>query len=1010
MNYECGQIIGGFKVIDVSPLPELNATGLWVKHEKTGMEVFHIFCDDEENLFAFAFKTPSFNSTGVAHILEHSVLCGSKNFPLKDPFLQLSNQSVKTFLNAMTFSDKTVYPASTMVESDYFNLMAVYGDAVFFPLLQKWTFDQEAHRVEFGSDENLQISGVVYNEMKGNYSSFEGIVCDWSVRSLLQGTAYGVDSGGDPLEIPDLTYEQFVDFHKIHYHPSNCRLFLYGNIPLEKQLEFIQTKFLTYFEKNNLEKPFVSPNEITVGEPEIFDAPKTLTIKAPASDNETGSTVLLNWRVGDGDDGIETMELLFLSEILMGHDGSPLNVALLNSNLGEDISPASGISGEMKYSCFSVGLRGMKSADASKLEKLILDVLADLCKNGIPQNEIDSALLAAEFSNREVRRRPNGPFSLTLMRRSLRGWLHGKRPEETLINSRLFDVVKKRVLSDKNYLTTLIQKFFINNVQRTTLVVEPDSEFDEKRNLLEKKRIDSLFDGKSENEKAQIKEKIKQNQKELNIFQEKEEKSETLALIPHLKPKDLNSVINKIDMQKTQENNVVIFSHEDCTNDIAYVEVGFPVDVLEPADYRFLTFLSDCITSIGFDGKTWAEASAYCASVCGGISCDVHASSGVTWLKDSEYSEKKETEKYFDRSWIFFKIKMLNEKIEESIKILFSLINTGDFNDTQRLKTLLNESLHYVIDTVAPAGNHYASLRAKCKMNRYCAIDEILSGLTQLYILQDFIEMDLTELSKELVRVRDILIHSGAVVNITGTKVGIEKTKEALLPFISSMGELKPEFECRDEDFYNLTEIEDYSKEKTNKEVFVGNMQVGFAAMSTKASVPYTKFEACETVFAHWLKSSLLWEQIRTIGGAYGAFAYLDSSNLFSFASYRDPKPLETLDVFIDCLKRAKDFDFDESVVEKAITGSYSKIMQPLSPAARGSTGFFRQLYGIKDSDRQKRLEMILSINSKDLHETAVRMCNSFEKQSQNDDSFVYKAIISSKSINYTGKTVELPL
>ncbi|MBO7613171.1 MAG: insulinase family protein, partial [Treponema sp.] len=352
------EVICGFKVLDRSSVPEMNGEGVWLKHKKTGMEVYHLCCDDEENLFSFAFKTPPADSTGVAHVIEHSVLCGSKHFPLKDPFLQLANQSVKTFLNAMTFPDKTVYPASSMIEADYFNLMAVYGDAVFFPLLEEWTFAQEAHHLEYDENGKLCIKGVVYNEMKGNYSSFDGIAADHSIRSLLQGTSYAVDSGGDPDFIPDLTYEQFKKFHETYYSPANCRLFLYGNIPLEKQLAFIEERFLKPFEADQAKMDEIKKrvSGISVGKLVHFAEPKTLTVTAPAGSEGKGETVLINWMTGSGSDAVESMESAFLSEILLGHDAAPLSRVLVESRLGEDISPCTGLETELAYTCFTVGL------------------------------------------------------------------------------------------------------------------------------------------------------------------------------------------------------------------------------------------------------------------------------------------------------------------------------------------------------------------------------------------------------------------------------------------------------------------------------------------------------------------------------------------------------------------------------------------------------------------------------------------------------------------------------
>ncbi|ULQ60315.1 insulinase family protein [Brucepastera parasyntrophica] len=467
-----GSEIHGFEITDIQELPEMNARGISARHTVTGLEVYHILNSDEENFFSYAFMTPSSDSSGTPHILEHSVLCGSKNYPLKDPFLVLVRQSVKTFLNAMTFSDKTVYPASSMVESDYFNLMSVYGDAVFFPGLEEWVFRQEGHRFEIDeASGKVSIQGVVFNEMKGNYSSFDSIAGDWSLKSLLMGTPYMHDSGGDPAEIPALTYEQFKDFHRKYYHPVNCRVFLCGNISTEKQLELLNERFLRHF----------TPAEKPVFEsiPQSFDQPRKFEIPAPA---ETGqdpekTTVLLNWLLPDATDPVAILEASLLTEILMGHDGSPLNRVLLESGLGEDIAPASGLETEIKHMCFSIGLRGVHTRNTARVESTILETLAELEKNGMPEKDIQAAVRSIDFSNREVRR-SGGPFALALMRRSLRGWIHGFGPSHTLRFIPAFEEVKRRIDGNPSYITDLLRKWLVGNKHRAVVVVYPDQNWE----------------------------------------------------------------------------------------------------------------------------------------------------------------------------------------------------------------------------------------------------------------------------------------------------------------------------------------------------------------------------------------------------------------------------------------------------------------------------------------------------------------------------------------------------
>ncbi|MGL4986541.1 MAG: insulinase family protein, partial [Treponemataceae bacterium] len=564
-----------FKVISVSDLPELKAKGIFLCHAITGMEIYHIHNDDAENLFSFAFKTPPQTSSGVAHILEHSVLCGSKNYPIKDPFIQLSSQSVKTFLNAMTFPDKTVYPASSMIEADYFNLFAVYGDAVFFPLLDEKIFMQEAYHLEIDENNQQCFQGVVYNEMKGNYSNLESIANDWTYRALLEGTPYQEDSGGDPECIPELTYEQFRNFHKQFYHPSNCRLFLCGNISTEKQIDFLEEKFLKHFTKkeNPCEDiPFAKP----------FSEPKEISVPAPCSSEDKDATALICWAISDTTDGISMMEAIFLSEILLGHDASPMNQALLECGLGEDIAPASGLETELKQGCFAVGLRGIKMQNAKKLEKIVLNVLQDIYQKGVSQDDLDAAIIALDFSNREIRR-SSGPFSLILMRRALKGWLHGKHPEDTLINSRLFEQVKENLKNDKTYLQKLIKKLFIDNNHRVLLTVYPDKDYEKNfaqktLKLIEKMNVPS--------------ETIKKNHADLQNFQQTEDNPEVIALIPHLKPSDLSSDVDCIHSDYLEQNNVPILCNKELTNGITYFLLALPVDILDSSDFSYLPLFS----------------------------------------------------------------------------------------------------------------------------------------------------------------------------------------------------------------------------------------------------------------------------------------------------------------------------------------------------------------------------------------------------------------------------------
>jgi Zn-dependent M16 (insulinase) family peptidase len=349
-----GEHVAGFEILDIVELEELKAKGIWARHI-SGAELFHVLNDDSENLFSFAFTTPPEDSTGVAHILEHSVLCGSEHYPLKDAFLVLAQGSLQTFLNAWTFPDKTIYPASSVNEKDYFNLMAVFGDAVFRPLLSEWTFMQEGHRLESAggspATEKFNCTGVVYNEMKGAYSSMDTYAGLWSVKAVMPGTPYAFESGGDPECIPDLSREDLLRFHQTRYSPGNCRIFLAGNLDTEKQLAFLNDTVLAGLPAGS-PLPYIKKTE-------RWTLPKTFRIPCPGGAEEKKPQVFLSWLCSDSTDTVETTALSCLAEILLGHDGSPLTRSLIESGLGEDISPSSGFEGELRETVFCAGLRGV---------------------------------------------------------------------------------------------------------------------------------------------------------------------------------------------------------------------------------------------------------------------------------------------------------------------------------------------------------------------------------------------------------------------------------------------------------------------------------------------------------------------------------------------------------------------------------------------------------------------------------------------------------------------------
>lgn len=1017
----------GFTVLDITPIPDFDSLGIWLRHEATGLEIFHMLNDDEENLFSFVFKTSPEDSTGAAHILEHSVLCGSKNYPLKDPFIRLGNQSVKTFLNAMTFPDKTAYPASSLIEADYFNLMAVYGDAVFFPLLKKEIFLQEAHRLEIDEQGKISIQGVVYNEMKGNYSSFESIVSDWTIRSILPNTAYAYDAGGDPSYIPNLTYEQFLNFHKKYYAPSNCRLFLYGNIDTKKQLDFLNERFLqdTSFKNEPFARLLASQSDFdsfTATEVKPFTSPVECKVEGPSLSTEnsaenSGPTVLFSWLIGETHDPVQFMEAVLISQILLGHDGSPLSKALIDCRLGEDIAPNSGVESELRYLIFSVGLREMKEGKEGELEKVIMGTIRTLIKNGISQEDIDAAIMAVDFADREIKR-SHGPYSLTLMRRCLRGWLNGAHPAKTIFNRTAFQKIKEKIASDSTYLQKLLRLLFVDNRHMVCLTVTPEVGYEQKMKEQYEKQIEALTFGKK---KEDLEKTIRNQMETLQKYQSSSDTEELCARLPHIHPKDLDSTIDIIHTERTTVRTIPSFVHRQSVNGIVYAEIGFPCDTFSPSDFPLLPFFTTVMVNTGFNGMNWAEAASYTARISGSLDSSLFTSSETYEFaqkcgilgKDGTIllTDEKRTEALYSydpvcgRSWIFFRVKMLNEKTDNALDMFLSCITGADFTDTERLSDLLKEYRNDLDSSIIPAGNSYALSRTTCTATRSKAIEEIWNGLSQLYFIHDLCSVDISSIQAKLEAIKAQMLGSGAVINIICEDQMVQpvqscfsKVLEKYLPSLTAPN--KP-FSCKDEDFYFLTQIDNNASK--DKELIVLQTQVGFASCSV-FTPPSTIVESVYmSLAAHWMTNGVLWEKIRTIGGAYGAYAFPDMmERTFSFATYRDPKPEKSVDTWIKELDKASEVLIDDITMERIITGSYSKEIQPRTPSGKGSAGFMRALYGISDEARSEKLKTLLHATPIDIQKSLKYLSNLLLKRKI--------VIIFNKSLERTGKIIALPL
>jgi len=938
----------GFETLSVDPLEEYRGTGIFLRHLSTGAEVYKVEAEDSENLFSFAFRTPPSNHSGVPHILEHSVLCGSEHYPLKDPFLVLLKGSAHTFLNAMTYPDKTVYPAASTVKADFINLMRVYGDAVFFPLLKKEAFEQEGHRLEFDDDGKLIRAGIVLNEMRGSYSSAESVAGDWTLRSLFPDSPYSWDSGGDPEFIPALSYESFKAFHEKYYHPSNVRIFLYGDHNLAEVLSILDGEFLSRFSGREISSQI--PVQPRWNEPKRMNALWPSAAGDPVKDK---STISLNWLLGDTTDPEAVLSAQVLSFILLGHGGSPLQKAIIDSGLGEDLSPVSGLETDLRQMVFSAALRGTNPETRDDFENLVTGVLTQLVSDGLDSNLVEGALRSVEFRAREIR--GGSPFGMRLMNRALRGWLHGRPPLESL----LFDAPMKKLRQQikPGFFEGIIRRDLLENKHRSTVVVSPDPGLQNRRESGERRTLDELQKSMGNMDE------VNASLEKLDTFQDTPDSPEDLARIPFLSRNDLPREVRVLPLEEGRSGDVSWFRHKTFTNGVNYLEMAFDMEGLHPDLQFWMPLLGRALTDVGLPGMAHDEVARELAMKTGSLGCSleaapVHPGAGGGVSRH-----------------LFLHLKALNSQWDEALNLTFRLLLSADFTDVSRIKDLLLELRNDFRSAIVPSGHIFASLRAASKHSLSSAWEDLWYGIEQLKFLQNAAEDEDGALraSKALLSIRECLIRKGNLsLVVTADPDDAGKALDSVLKMTESLKDGKPA-EGGDSPLF---------RHETTAETLAVASAVSFSALSLPAPILGTREHAYSGLLAHILRTGFLWESIRMKGGAYGAFASLSGmEGTFTFSTYRDPQIVSSLSSFRKSLEWSIQ-DLDDRAVDMAVISSVGKELRPLSPGERGSIAFKRRIYGITDEIRQKRRFFQLSAEASELRGEAQKLLDSWDQRS----------------------------
>ena len=926
-----------FSLVQEQTIPELNATVRHYVHKRTGAHLLSVSNDDENKVFSINFRTPPKDSTGVAHILEHSVLNGSEKYPVKEPFVELLKGSLATFVNAFTFPDKTCYPVASQNIQDFYNLIDVYMDAVFHPLISEQTLMQEGWHYELNDpSEPLAYKGVVFNEMKGEYSSPDGVLETRVINSLFPKHVYGVDSGGDPRHIPELTYEVFKNFHETYYHPSNSFIFFYGNDDPEKRLELMEGYLKPYKKvriksKIPLKKPFKRAKKVQYA----YDAGQDSDIKKK-------HYLTVNWALPDTSDPVMNFSLRILAHILIGTPASPLKKALLDSGLGEDLAGI-GLESDMRQIVFSTGLKGTRPRDAKKIEKLILDTLETLVGEGIDPDMIAAALNTIEFRLRE-NNTGAFPSGIALMLRSLTTWLYDDDPIKLLAFEAPLNDIKAKLANNNRYFEKLIQAHLLDNTHRTTLRLKPDPELGRRFDEEEKDRLAKIRESLTDEQLNEIAE----NTRRLKERQETPDSEEALATIPVLKLQDLEKQNRTIPIEVMDTQDAKVLYHDLFTNGIVYLDLGFDLHAL-PKDLLPLTeVFARALLEMGTETEDYVKLSQRIGKSTGGISSTSVTTTGI----GSRESVAK----------LFLRGKATFQQSAELLNILKDILLTAKFDNSERLKQIVLEEKAGLESALVPQGHIYVNQRLRAQFSESGWAKEQMSGISYLLALRDLekaIDKKWPPVLEKLESMRAALVNrKSLLVNVTVDSANWNIFKPQLAAFLSTLPSRDTKLSA-----FDVQPIQ-------TREGLTIPAQVNYVGKGANLYDLGYEYDGSAEVVIGYLRMAYLWEKIRVQGGAYGAFSVFDdTSGVFTYLSYRDPNVAPTIENYDKAAAYLKGLDssrLSDNELTKAIIGAIGDIDAYQLPDAKGYTSMLRYLTNRTDALRQKTRQEVLSTNGED--------------------------------------------
>ena len=929
-----------YEVIMEENLTDIHSRGWLLRHKKTGARVMLIENDDENKVFNIAFRTPPKDSTGVAHILEHSVLCGSREFPLKDPFVELVKGSLNTFLNAMTYPDKTCYPVASCNDQDFQNLMHVYLDAVFYPNIYKREeiFRQEGWNYHLEQPEGpLKYNGVVYNEMKGAFSSPDEVLEREIMNHLFPDTTYGCESGGDPKNIPDLTYEDFLNFHKTYYHPSNSYIYLYGNMDMDEKLNFLDEHYLSHFEYLDVDS--------VIREQRAFDECRDVALEYPIAENEgEEDNTYLSYNMIAGNAGDSQMAMAFevLDYALLSAPGAPLKQALLDAKLGKDVYGSYDDGILQPY--FTVIAKGSNPDRKEEFVSVIRQVLGDIVKNGIDKKAVEAGINYFEFRYREAdfSSYPKGlMYSLDI----LGDWLYeSKAPFAQVQMLKVFENLKKAV--NEGYFEALIRRYLLENPHGCILTLVPKKGLAAQREKELEEKLEAYRSSLSEEELNTMVEKTKA----LEAYQESEEDPEALECIPMLKRSDIKKEAGNFVNEELSVDDSLFLYHEVCTNGIGYVDLMFKTDSIAPEQIPYLGLLKSVLGYVDTKEHTYGELFNEINANTGGINCGVEV-----------FDRADSTEEF--QAMFSVRGKALYTKLDFLFKMIQEILNSSKLGDTKRLYEIIASVKSRAQVNLTGAGHSTAVLRATAYSSPMAAFQDEMAGIGYYQFIEK-LEKDFDQRKEETVEelrrlMKEILRPENFMISYTGEKESLETVKKLAFSVKEGL----------------CTEPVEKSQNKlicTKKnEGFKTSGQVQYVAQTGNFKKKGLEYTGALEILKVILSYDYLWINLRVKGGAYGCMSGFKRNGESYLVSYRDPHLKRTLDVYKGIPDYIRGFQADEREMTKYIIGTISGKDVPKTPQMKGSVSKTAYFCGVTEEMIQKERDQILNASVEDIHELA---------------------------------------